>query len=145
MKKEKIETSEEAPDYRTLTKGLNMEGTCNNSYCLANKKNVIMKLGMGKWEDVYKININCPLCGNLTDKPWEPYFYHCRYNTNIHIDHKNKIIDHKGDARDSDVHHWDLKKDYIVTKIEAQVFYLDDDDNRPVEHVKQENDCCIIL
>jgi hypothetical protein len=145
MKKEKMEISEEAHDYRVVRKGLNIEGTCVNPYCPGFQKHVLTKIGFGTWKNVYdEISIKCPLCGGNTIQPWEPYFYKCKYNTTIKIK-DGKDIHHKGDVEGEDIHHWDIyKKNIEITGIEVHVMKLDGDNDEEPE-IKDKDDCCCLI
>lgn len=150
MKKEKMEVSENANDYRVVTRGINIEGVCNNPNCFGFNKFVLTKVGFGEWKNIYELDFKCPLCSQPTSQPWEPYFYRCKYETTISTNSdkdKDKTIFHKGDVEGEDVHHWDIhKKNIKIIAIEAKVRKLDNDPEP--EHLnteKKDNCCCNII
>jgi hypothetical protein len=131
MEKEKGGLSESALDWRYLIDGLTMEGKCVNNQCRAYEQLVLFKVGMGKWEDVYEMPVLCPICNETTDKPWEPWFYNCNYRVFIYYEDIEDVTKNKGDAKGDNYHHYDLKRDCVVKKMEVSVWKLgyDEDGN----------------
>jgi len=57
-----------APKWRTVFKGLNVEGICNNKNCEAYNKLVICPIGLGIFNINFDIDkIFCPMCHDLVD------------------------------------------------------------------------------
>ncbi|RUS24196.1 hypothetical protein BC938DRAFT_473962 [Jimgerdemannia flammicorona] len=55
--------SKTAPDWRIVTKGLNLEGTCTNDSCPAHNHRVIMKWEQRNFDFQYdSVKCRCPIC-----------------------------------------------------------------------------------
>jgi hypothetical protein len=62
-KKEKISFSPQAPNYRIVCRGLNLEGKCTNKVCEAFNKNVIVPKGLGEFHIAEELDQSqCPAC-----------------------------------------------------------------------------------
>ena len=65
---EKVTFSTSAPFYRTITKGVNFEGICRNSKCIAHDELVCVRLNMCKESNnicnynEYMFELQCPAC-----------------------------------------------------------------------------------
>lgn len=73
--------SPNAPDYRTIYKGLNIYGICKCKKCVAYEKTVIVPLKKCKidfGDNIYDIDLPCPKCENNV-KPITCGFYLCKY------------------------------------------------------------------
>ena len=70
---------DEVPDWRGASRGLCVEGTCQNKKCLAFGKNVIMNQGLGDFDlimDAYKCK--CPMCESNVE-PMTCAFVNCEF------------------------------------------------------------------
>lgn len=65
----KLGFSTSAPKWRTVSHGLNLEGTCQNQTCCANGKKVWISFGFGK----------CPICHQVVSNMKSCGFYNCYY------------------------------------------------------------------
>ena len=85
LRKEKIEKvnfSEEGPNYRTVTPGLNIIGLCTNKKCETKGNEVIVQIGFGEYdlgENISEMEIRCPICEQVV-KPKTCGFTGCAYN-----------------------------------------------------------------
>ena len=72
--------SNTAPDYRIVSKGINVYGICHSKKCKAYKKEVIWPLkGKTSFNLIKeKDDLECPICGNLIS-PKTLGFYFCKY------------------------------------------------------------------
>ena len=72
--------SKTAPDYRIVSKGINVYGICHSKNCKAYKKEVIWPLkGKTSFNLIKeKDDLECPICGNLIS-PKTLGFYSCEY------------------------------------------------------------------
>ena len=72
--------SKTAPDYRLVSKGINVYGICKSKRCKAYNKEVIWPLKGKKCFDLIKEkdDLECPICGNLIS-PKTLGFYSCEY------------------------------------------------------------------
>jgi hypothetical protein len=76
-----------APDWRTVIKGLNVSGKCQNNNCRACGKNVDCKIGFGTFDLVRDCDqVRCPIC-NKEMEPITCIFAECQYK----MDGKKKI------------------------------------------------------
>ena len=58
----------DAPKWRVIESGINLEGVCKNKYCEAFGNKVWIKKGFGKFnitKEVY--DSKCPICSKLCD------------------------------------------------------------------------------
>ena len=59
----------EAPPYRIVRKGLNLEAVCKNKKCEAFDKKAWVQKGFGKFNIAKEVHkCKCPLCGQGTQK-----------------------------------------------------------------------------
>lgn len=75
------EFSDDAPDYRTVSKGLNIWGNCRNKRCEVFNNIVIVPLRKCKidlGENIFDLELPCPVCENNV-RPITAGFYMCRY------------------------------------------------------------------
>jgi len=72
--------SKTAPDYRTVSKGINVYGICKGKKCKAYNKEVICPLKKKKSFDLLKEkdDLECPICGSLII-PKTLGFFSCKY------------------------------------------------------------------
>ena len=126
----KLYFSETAPVYRKVNKGLNIFGTCNNSKCLAFKKEVIYptklndKLVFNLNENL--LNIKCPICKKII-KPKTCGFWECEYQfvgkkiqegELVEFDSKTK------ETKDSDFEYYDAFENGETQWIELTIYVL---------------------
>lgn len=73
----------EAPQWRIVSRGLNLEGKCTNDSCQANKKRVWVQMGMGKY-DINRVifELKCPSCKQKVTEVNNAGFWDCRYVIN---------------------------------------------------------------
>ena len=58
----KLKLSSDAPFYRTVTKGMNLMGICENKNCLAYKKQVVHMFGFGSFDLINDMKNKPPIC-----------------------------------------------------------------------------------
>jgi len=85
--------SESAPDYRIVSKGINVYGICKGKKCEAYNKEVICPLKKKKYFDLLKErdDLECPICGYLMI-PKTLGFYSCEYRIKGKKYEHDKII-----------------------------------------------------
>lgn len=77
----KLGFSKDAPKWRVVFSGLNLEGICNNTSCDAFGKKVWMHFGFGKFKVEKLVDIGkCPICHQLASKISSGGFVNCRYS-----------------------------------------------------------------
>ena len=78
--REEIYFSENAPDYRLVCKGINIEGICKSKKCEAFKEKVIVPLENKEKFDLIeeRDDLACPICENLI-VPKTVLFHLCKY------------------------------------------------------------------
>jgi len=98
--------SEDAPEWRSVIKGLNLFGICENDKCKAYKKEVIHKVGFPKTKFSIGDNIEeikCPICGCIIISQ-SCGFWECEYQfigdkiekgKKIHVDTNPKEVGNK--------------------------------------------------
>eukprot|EP00357_Protocruzia_adherens_P028349 CAMPEP_0115010942 /NCGR_PEP_ID=MMETSP0216-20121206/23652_1 /TAXON_ID=223996 /ORGANISM="Protocruzia adherens, Strain Boccale" /LENGTH=371 /DNA_ID=CAMNT_0002379325 /DNA_START=47 /DNA_END=1162 /DNA_ORIENTATION=+ len=73
--------SEDAPDWRTVTAGLNLHGICKNESCDACGEEVIIPLGIGKFFiNQVAHTSKCPQCQECVEKVKNSGFFSCYYS-----------------------------------------------------------------
>lgn len=82
--KKKVEKkfSNNAPDWRILTKGLNLEGICTNPQCDAHNKKVWVQKGFGKFNIAKEFTRSfCPMpnCKKKVKEIEQCGFFYCKY------------------------------------------------------------------
>jgi len=84
---------ETVPDYRIVSKGINVYGICKVKKCEAYNKEVIYPLKEKKYFDLLKEreDLECPICGYLMI-PKTLGFFSCEYRIKGKYGHDNKII-----------------------------------------------------
>ena len=72
--------SDSAPKWRTVKKGLNLFGLCQNKNCEAFDKEVVHKVGINLKYNLQEnvLNIKCPMCNKLV-VPKTCGFWDCEY------------------------------------------------------------------
>lgn len=82
LQKEKLKDfSSSAPDYRTMKKGLNLEGTCQIQTCKAFKKRVWAPKGMNLFNIAKEMQTSkCPLCKGFLKDVENCGFTDCLYS-----------------------------------------------------------------
>eukprot|EP00735_Rhodelphis_limneticus_P008748 TRINITY_DN2237_c0_g2::TRINITY_DN2237_c0_g2_i1::g.6704::m.6704 TRINITY_DN2237_c0_g2::TRINITY_DN2237_c0_g2_i1::g.6704 ORF type:complete len:382 (-),score=20.94,sp/P0DJ25/RL40_TETTS/60.23/2e-29,ubiquitin/PF00240.18/6.6e-23,Rad60-SLD/PF11976.3/9.9e-14,zf-RING_2/PF13639.1/6.8e+02,zf-RING_2/PF13639.1/1.3e-06,zf-Apc11/PF12861.2/8.1e+02,zf-Apc11/PF12861.2/0.0049,zf-rbx1/PF12678.2/5.4e+03,zf-rbx1/PF12678.2/0.0025,zf-C3HC4_3/PF13920.1/1.8e+02,zf-C3HC4_3/PF13920.1/0.0047,RINGv/PF12906.2/0.83,zinc_ribbon_4 len=76
---EQVAFSKDAPFWRYVTKGLNIEGKCSNAQCKVYKKSVWCKIGLGDFDLIIdNAKIHCPSCQQYV-VPVTCGFYGCYY------------------------------------------------------------------
>ena len=77
---QKLEFSDSAPKWRSVTQGLNLFGICKNSKCIAHNKEVIFQVGINKKYNLQEnvLNIKCPMCIGII-VPKTCGFWNCEY------------------------------------------------------------------
>lgn len=76
---EKRNFCKNANEWNTITKGLNIEGECNNSNCIAYNHKVDCKIGLGDFNLLENIcKIKCPMCSVIIE-PGTCSFNKCQY------------------------------------------------------------------
>ena len=58
----KLKLSSDAPFYRTVTKGMNLMGICENKNCLAFKKQIVHMFGFGSFDLINDMKNKPPIC-----------------------------------------------------------------------------------
>ncbi len=58
----KLKLSFDAPFYRTVTKGMNLMGICENKNCLAYKKQIVHMFGFGSFDLINDMKNKPPVC-----------------------------------------------------------------------------------
>ena len=105
-----------APDWRIVTKGLNVRGICQNSSCRANGEEVGCQIGFGSFDLVSDCDeVKCPMCKKEIE-PITCIFAECQYR----MEGKKKVngetqkvnTDWKRVAKDFE--YYDPKKSGIV-------------------------------
>ena len=72
--------SSDAPDYRTVDRGINIFGICKTANCVTQKNEVIVPINKNKLDLINeKFNFNCPEC-NAIIEPKTVGFYLCKYH-----------------------------------------------------------------
>lgn len=144
MEKEKGDTVTEAAPWRYLIEGLSMQGRCINENCQAYNQEVLVKIGMGSWKNVYEFPIKCPMCGYSVNGPWEPWFHECEYRITIKyedLDDK-KTKKHRGDVKNGRFHNYEIEKDCLVKKCKVKCWPLESEEpnkkQKPEMHMKKE-------
>lgn len=88
-----------APSWRTVEKGLNLEGRCTNSTCPAFKQVIWIRKGIGSFnigEELY--GQKCPEClVELSEKVYNLGFWNCEYKIKGTKEVKNKGIKFESD------------------------------------------------
>ena len=77
---QKLEFSDSAPKWRSVTQGLNLFGICKNGKCIAHNKEVIFQVGINKKYNLQEnvLNIKCPMCIGII-VPKTCGFWNCEY------------------------------------------------------------------
>ena len=77
---QKLEFSNSAPKWRSVTQGLNLFGICKNVECNAYNNEVIFKVGINKKYNLQEnvLNIKCPMCNGII-VPKTCGFWNCEY------------------------------------------------------------------
>ena len=77
---QKLEFSDSAPEWRSVTEGLNLFGICNNAKCVANNEEVVFKVGINQKYNLQEnvLNIKCPMCKGIL-VPKTCGFWNCEY------------------------------------------------------------------
>ena len=105
-----ITVSEEGPNWREITYGLNLEGRCNNDSCEAYNKMVIIPIGA---PIVHKFGFpscikpsNCPMCRKYV-KPETCGFFNCSFRLLGVIETKKSPRKYKSEWKEisSDTYH----------------------------------------
>ena len=89
----------DAPEWRVVSHGLNLEGVCNNTNCKAFNKKVWINFGFGIFSVEKLVTVGkCPMCHCIADKIKSCGFYNCYYsyqgikmNNDINIETKKKL------------------------------------------------------
>lgn len=75
------EFSSDAPKWRIVTQGLNLEATCINNICEAFKQKVWVQKGLGNFNmNTECYNSPCPVCKEDTEKVNNAGFWDCKYS-----------------------------------------------------------------
>lgn len=77
-----IQFSKEAPSYRRVVQGLNLQGQCQNRVCEAYQKVIYMPMGIGDFNIFHQMrHTTCPACAEeVGDKNIDNLgFWNCRY------------------------------------------------------------------
>ena len=77
---QKLEFSDSAPKWRSVTQGLNLFGICKNGKCIAHNKEVVFQVGINKKYNLQEnvLNIKCPMCIGII-VPKTCGFWNCEY------------------------------------------------------------------
>ena len=89
-----IKFSDNAPFYRTVTKGMNLLGICENKNCIAFKREVIYKFGFGTFDLINDMKNNppeCPACELRLREVTTCAFWQCKYSY-VGVKYENKQL-----------------------------------------------------
>ena len=94
VKPKGIKFSDKASFYRTLSKGMNILGICENKNCMAFKKEVIYKFRFGTFDLIDDMKNNppeCPTCEFRLREVSTCAFWQCKYSY-VGVKYENKQL-----------------------------------------------------
>eukprot|EP00735_Rhodelphis_limneticus_P012160 TRINITY_DN5362_c0_g1::TRINITY_DN5362_c0_g1_i1::g.24154::m.24154 TRINITY_DN5362_c0_g1::TRINITY_DN5362_c0_g1_i1::g.24154 ORF type:complete len:480 (-),score=30.47,sp/Q3E7K8/UBQ12_ARATH/46.00/6e-16,sp/Q3E7K8/UBQ12_ARATH/46.05/8e-14,sp/Q3E7K8/UBQ12_ARATH/42.00/3e-13,ubiquitin/PF00240.18/9.7e+03,ubiquitin/PF00240.18/4e-09,ubiquitin/PF00240.18/4.1e+03,zf-RING_2/PF13639.1/1.6e+02,zf-RING_2/PF13639.1/5.8e-08,Rad60-SLD/PF11976.3/1.1e+02,Rad60-SLD/PF11976.3/3.6e-05,zf-rbx1/PF12678.2/1.3e+03,zf-rbx1/PF126 len=150
---QQVAFSDQAPAWRIVTPGLNIEGKCNNSSCKAFRNTVICQIGMGDIDIILDTErVRCPCCRqNVT--PVTCGFYDCyyRYNGIKILTGDNERSLWSTSARTSSIRkRVTAHSDWLHAQDKDYTYYNPQDSTTDWVHlvistqaINPDNDCCI--
>ena len=108
--------SKNARDWHIITTGLNVSGICNNGNCIAYKKSVDCKIGLGTFDLVRDADkIKCPMCKEEME-PTTCCFSKCQYKFEgkKKVDGKTKYVNREWKRVEKDYEYYDPQESGIV-------------------------------
>ena len=122
--------SDTAPDYRTVTKGINIYGICKGNNCIAYKKEVVVPQKKKKKFDLIKEkdNLECPECKGVVI-PKTLGFHLCKYKISgkVFINGMVDPFEIKGKAENKNSVQYfnpDENGEIMVVELKIEVEYL---------------------